>query len=350
MQKPIIVDGLFRTKTATFLLLLITGVAVYICLLIAMPFLPSVVWAVAFAVLFTPLQTWLEIKVKHTNLAAVVSVLLISSIVIVPALFIGQQLALQAVIGAKLIETKVESGEWRRLLNTQSILTPIIKNVEQQINLPETVKSFTVWVSNSAGVIVKGFIYQLIGFVITIYCLFFFLRDRQIILQALRNLLPLSVNQTTQLVKHIGDTIHATVYGVLAVALVQGTLGGLIFWWLGLPAPLLWGLMMSFLAVIPILGSSIVWLPAALYLALEGHWQQSIILIMWGTLVVGTVDNLLRPMLLGSRLKLHTLLAFMSVVGGVVLFGTSGLILGPVMLAVTIFLISIWVGKKPINS
>ena len=105
--------------------------------------------------------------------------------------------------------------------------------------------------------------------------------------------------------------------------------------------------MMSLLAVIPVLGSSIIWLPAALFLAIEGNWQQAIILVLWGMLVVGTVDNVLRPILVGNRLKLHTLLAFMSVVGGLVLFGSSGLILGPVVLAITLFLISIWTTKTP---
>lgn len=349
MQKSTTVDGLIRAKRSTFLLLILTGFAVYICFLMAMPFLPAVVWALALAVLFTPLQMWLETKIKYANLAAIIAVLTISSMVIVPALFVGQQLALQAVSGAQLIQTKVESGEWQHLLNTQPSLAPIIEKLEQQINLPDTVKSFTVWVSNSAGDVIKGSIYQLIGFVITIYLLFFFLRDRSLILQALHNLLPLSARQVTDLIKHVGDTIHATVYGVLAVAIVQGTLGGLIFWWLELPAPLLWGLMMSFLAIIPILGASIIWIPAAVYLALEGHWQQSITLVLWGMLVVGTVDNLLRPILVGSRLKLHTLLAFISVVGGILLFGSSGLILGPVMLAITLFLISIWASKVSIN-
>lgn len=175
------------------------------------------------------------------------------------------------------------------------------------------------------------------------------MRDRQSITQALCKLLPLANNEIVDLLKHISDTIHATVYGILAVAAVQGFLGGLIFWWLGLPAPLLWGAMMSLLAVIPVLGSSIIWLPAALFLAIEGNWQQAIILVLWGMLVVGTVDNVLRPILVGNRLKLHTLLAFMSVVGGLVLFGSYGLILGPVVLAITLFLISIWTIKKKIK-
>jgi predicted PurR-regulated permease PerM len=346
MQKPSSFDGTFRARRSLILLLIITGFAVYICFLMAKPFLPALVWALAFAVLFTPLQIWLESKLKIASLAALASVLIISCMVIIPALFVGQQLAIQAVSGAQLIETKVESGEWRRLLNAQPTLAPIIEEIEQQINLPETVKSFTVWVSNSAGTLLKGSIFQLIGFVITIYLLFFFLRDRQSAKQHLSSFLPLSNTQSQQVFKHVGDTIHAIIYGTLAVAAVQGCLGGLMFWWLGLPAPLLWGLMMGFLAIVPVLGSSIIWLPAALFLALQGNWTQAIILVLWSMLVVGTVDNLLRPIFVGNRLKQHTLLVFISLVGGLMLFGSSGLILGPVVLAITLFLISIWAGDK----
>ena len=345
MQKPNAIDELLSGNTRTFLLLLATGLAVYICYLMALPFLPALVWALASAVLFAPLQVWLESKIKYTSLAALLSVIVISSMVIVPVLFVGQQLAAQAVSGAQLIEKKVESGDWRRLLNSQPRFAPIIEKIEQQINLPETVKSFTGWVSNSAGSLIKGSIFQIIGFVITIYLLFFFLRDRQSAKQHLASFLPLSSTQSEQLFKHIGDTIHAIVYGTLAVAAVQGCLGGLMFWWLGLPAALLWGVMMGFLAILPVFGTSIIWLPAALFLALEGNWIQGFILVLWGMLVVGTVDNLLRPILVGNRLKQHTLLVFISLVGGLMLFGSSGLILGPVVLAITLFLISIWSAK-----
>lgn len=139
--------------------------------------------------------------------------------------------------------------------------------------------------------------------------------------------------------ERISGTVHATVYGTLAVSSIQGVLGGLIFWCLGLPAPLLWGVVMAILAVIPVLGAFVVWIPAALFLAMEGSWGKALILTLWGMLVVGTVDNLLRPVLVGNRLKLHTVLAFISVVGGLMLFGPAGLILGPVALTITTVLL-----------
>ena len=140
----------------------------------------------------------------------------------------------------------------------------------------------------------------------------------------------------------VTDAIVATVYGTLAVAAVQGCLGGLMFWWLGLPAPLLWGMVMGLLAVVPVLGAFVVWIPAAIFLVLEGSWGRALILAGWGGIVVGGIDNVLYPILVGNRLQMHSVLAFISVGGGLMLFGPSGLILGPVALTITTGLLEIW--------
>ena len=145
-----------------------------------------------------------------------------------------------------------------------------------------------------------------------------------------------------RLFERVGDSIHATIYGTLVVSAVQGLLGGLMFWWLGLPAPLLWGVVMGLLAVVPVLGAFVVWIPAAFFLALEGSWGKALILTLWGGVVVAGIDNVLYPILIGNRLKTHTVLAFISVVGGLTLFGPSGLILGPIALTITAALLEIW--------
>jgi len=183
---------------------------------------------------------------------------------------------------------------------------------------------------------------QMIGFCLIFYLLFYFLRDRRAALRSLRSLSPFTEAEMDRLFGRVGDTIHATICGTLAVSSAQGLLGGLMFWWLGLPTPLLWGVVMASLAVVPVVGAYVVWIPAALFLTLEGSWGKALILSLWGMLVVGTIDNLLRPILVGNRLKIHTLLAFISVVGGLILFGPSGLVLGPVTLAVTLSLLEIW--------
>ena len=190
--------------------------------------------------------------------------------------------------------------------------------------------------------IVRGSIYQVIGLYLTFYLFFFMLRDRGLALESRRSLSPLTVLEMNRLCTRVSDTIFATVYGTLAVSGAQGLLGGLMFWWLGLPAPLLWGVIMALLAVVPVLGAFVIWIPAALFLALEGNWGKALILTIWGAAVVGTIDNLLHPILVGNRLKLHTVLAFIAVVGGLVLFGPAGLIMGPVVLTITIEFLKIW--------
>ena len=182
----------------------------------------------------------------------------------------------------------------------------------------------------------------MIGFCLTFYLLFYFLRDRRAALQSLKSFSPLSGPEMNRLFGRVGDTIHATVYGTLAVSAVQGLLGGLMFWGLGLPVPLLWGVVMGLLAVVPVLGAFVVWIPAALFLALEGSWGKALILTLWGGGVVAGIDNLLYPILVGNRLKMHTVLAFISVVGGLIVFGPSGLILGPVTLTFTLVLLETW--------
>jgi predicted PurR-regulated permease PerM len=180
------------------------------------------------------------------------------------------------------------------------------------------------------------------GLLLTFYLLFYFLRDRRAAFDRLGELSPLSEAETSRLLSRIIDTVHATMYGTIVCAAIQGILSGLMFWWLDLPAPLLWGLVMGLLAVVPIFGAFIVWIPTAFVLALNGKWGDALILTLWGTLVVGLIDNLLYPMLVGNRLRIHSVPSFIAIVGGLILFGASGVILGPLAVTTTIALMDVW--------
>lgn len=329
-------------RVRVFVRIVATALGSYICFRLAWPFLAPLVWALALAVLFTPLQRWLETKQKHRSLAAAISIMVVALVVALPATFVGERLLEEAAKGAEIIKTKVESGEWRRAVEAQPRLAPLADWIERKVDLPGAVKDLAAWLTSTAGSIVWGSVVQAIEFCLTFYLLFYFLRDRSAALQSLRSWSPLSAAEMDRLFGRVGDTIFATVYGTLAVSAVQGLLGGLMFWWLGLPVPLLWGVVMALLAVLPVLGAFVVWIPAALFLALAGSWEKALILTAWGAVVVGGIDNLLRPMLLGDRLKLHTIVAFISVVGGLMLFGSAGLILGPVVLTITTAFLETW--------
>ena len=209
-------------------------------------------------------------------------------------------------------------------------------------DLPSMMASIATWLSNIGAILVKGSLLQAVEVLITFYLLFYCLRDRLAAKAMIKAWVPLTPPETEQLFRRVGETVHATVYGTLAVAAVQGTLGGLMFWALGLPTPLLWGLVMGLLSIVPVLGAFIVWIPAAILLLLDGSWIRALILAAWGGIVVGGIDNVLRPMFVGNRLRLHTIPAFISIVGGLVLFGAPGFILGPLAATMTVLLVEIW--------
>ena len=177
---------------------------------------------------------------------------------------------------------------------------------------------------------------------IMLVTLFYFLRDRRLLLEFLFRLAPLSSSESHKLIHRVSEAISATLYGNLVVKLVQGILGGLMFWILGLPSPLLFGILMALLAMLPVVGTSLVWGPAAIVLLYQGSWVKAIILALWGGLVVSLMDNLLYPMLVATGLRFHTLGVLFSLFGGLIAFGLAGFVLGPVILASTVALLEIW--------
>jgi len=331
-----------RSHVHTLLLMTVTVVGIYLCYRLAVPFLPAFAWALALAVLFAPLHRWLESKVKSPNLAATICVLVAALVVVVSAMFVAERIIGEAARGAEATKTMIESGEWRRTLENHPFIAPVGHWIERQFDLPGMINTATAWLTSTAASFVQGSMLQLIGIVLTFYIFFYFLRDRGAALKWLRSLSPLSEVDMNWMFNDVSDTVHATLYGTLAIAVVQGTLGGLMFWWLGLPTPLLWGIVMGLLAVVPVLGAFVIWIPAAIFLVLEGSGGKALLLTLWGVIVVGGIDNLLYPMLVGRRLKMHTILAFISIVGGLIVFGPSGLILGPVIFTVTKILLEIW--------
>jgi predicted PurR-regulated permease PerM len=327
------------------LLMAVTVAGLYLCYRLAAPFIPAMAGALALAVLFAPLHRRLEGRLGAGNIAAGVSVAIVALLVAVPLILIASRLIDEMARGAQAVQVLIDSGSWRVVFDRHPLLAPIGQWLDKQLDLRAVVAPAVAWLTSAGASLLQGSVVQAIGAVLVFYLLVYMQRDRAAALQALRSLSPLSEGDMSRLFSDVTDTVHATVYGTLIVAAVQGALGGLMFWWLGLPEPLLWGVVMGALAVVPVLGAFIVWVPVAIFLALEGSIGQALLLAAWGAMVVGGIDNVLYPMLVGQRLKMHTLVAFVSIVGGLIVFGPSGLILGPVVFTVTRLLLEVW--KRP---
>lgn len=335
-----------RTGSAVLATAVIAGVT--ICLLIAAPFLGALTWALVLAVLSAPLHARLEARLGRPGVAAMISVLIVALLVAIPLAFVVERLVEEASAGAAAIQRRVAAGEVQRLLDTYPSLAPLGEWVRREIDLPAMLGGVAGWLSGAGASLVRGSILQVTEIVLAFYLLFYFLRDRAAVRGAFEDWLPLTKAEAARLFDRVADTVHATIYGTVAVAAIQGALGGLMFWFLGLPAPLLWGLVMALLAVVPVLGAFVVWVPAAALLALAGDWVSAIILAVWGALVVGSIDNVLRPIFVGNRLKLHTVPAFIAMLGGVLWFGAPGFILGPLAVTVTVLLVEVWRSRRPV--
>jgi len=325
-----------------FVLILLTLGGIYMCYRLIQPFSPALTWALAFAILFMPLHIRIERRIHNDTLAALTSLSVIALLILAPAAFLLRHVILTASHGAEVMRQSIDLGDWRQAIHANPYLLEAETWLERTFDLRDAAGGLASKLTSVAGFFVTGSILRLAEVCLTFYVLFFLLRDRRIVLRTLRQLWPLTSEEWRLIVSRTVDTVHATIYGTLAVSAVQGILGGLMFWWLGLPAPLLWGTIMALFAVLRVVGAFLVWIPAVMFLTANGEWAKAAILMIWGTLVVGTSDNLLYPILVGSRLKMHTLLTFLSAFGGLIAFGASGFILGPIALSVTMGLFEIW--------
>jgi predicted PurR-regulated permease PerM len=336
---------LSRERALAFVLVIATAIAFYICYQIALPFIPAIIWSIALAVIAYPLHNQILSRIKRPTISAFFVVLIVAVIILGPGIFLGQTLISQIGKQAETIKSQTALEQWQSVVDNNPKLARITTFIEPHFDVRSVAERAASAASSVVATFVGGLVWVGVQFVITFFTLFYLFRDKRLIVKKVKSLMPFSQSEADKLFSRISDTIYATIYGTFAVSLVQGILGGLMFWWLDLPSPLLWGIAMFLLSLIPVLGAPVVWIPAAIFLALTGDWGKALILAGWGVLVIGSIDNLLYPVLVGDKLRLHPLLVFFSVIGGVSLIGSAGLVLGPVTVAITGMLIEIWMHR-----
>ena len=323
----------------------VLALALYLCWLMLQPFVNVVLWAAVLSVVFYPLHRRIDERIGSPSGAAALSTLLVVVLILLPATFITvavvRELAgaadnLQAGMQRLSSASTIPGLGWV-LERTRGYVD--IDPVAAQKFLAERLQSWGGALAASTLLVVGGAVGAIVQMILVVFTLFYLFRDGDRIRQAVFHTLPLERIQMHDIAVRTREVIGATIYGVLVISVIQGTLGAIIFSILGLPSPLLWGVVMFFLSMIPMAGSFLVWVPAAIYLALIGAYVKAAILVAWGALVIGTIDNFLSPRLVGRRARLHELLIFFSVLGGIQVFGVLGLVLGPVVTAVTLALI-----------
>lgn len=329
-----------RTVQNAFFLLLVAFATLTFLGLIG-DFLLPVFWAAVLTILFFPVQRhWLQITKGRKSIASVLSLLSIVVVVLLPLFLIGMALT-REVLG---LYERIASGEidlYEPIRTAQQAL-PLVEEYSTRYGV--NFEQLEAWLS-SAAVTGSRFLatkaldfgqnaLRILGLVfIMLYVLFFFFRDGEKLVDAIILALPLGDQRERQLFGKFAAVSRATIKGTLVVGAVQGFIGGLLFWILGIGAPVFWGVVMTMLSLLPAFGTALIWGPAAIILMITGEVTKGIILIVVGTLVIGLVDNILRPLLVGRDTEMPDYIILLSTLGGLTAYGLSGFVIGPVIAA-----------------
>lgn len=326
-------------------LLIPSLLVLYFVFRIFQPFLVQLCVSAVLASLCYPVYRWFRLRFRgRDNWAALLTCFCITVIIIVPFTVLILQLADQATQVYQGLRSGVENGEFDNLLNFREL--PLVGAALDLVNsyVPlEAIdlKGFLVSISEQVSlffirystVIVTEAAHIVTSFVIMLAALFFLLRDGSKLVDQLQSWTPLSEQYEELISRKFQEVASATILGSLLTALAQGVAGGLVFWILGISNVLLWGSLMALFSLVPLVGTAIVWVPWVIFLLASGSYTKAIILTIAAVFFVGMIDNVVRPLVIEGKVKMHTLLVFLSIMGGIAYFGMVGMIFGPILVA-----------------
>jgi predicted PurR-regulated permease PerM len=338
----------FYARTFALVTFIALGLAFY---RIVEPFLGPLVWAVFLAFLLNPLHRRLTRILRNRKQTSAFALTVLTLVI-----FVGPLTGLSAAFAAQV-------GELIQYVQTTVADRPNVLDITKvpwiQSGLAWLDSTFSIdtaqvtgwvtqgaqqalhWLATFGGQVFVGAIGTVLGFALTLFILFFFIRDGEEMLQTFRDLIPMSRVHKQRLFDHIGSVTRAMVIGTGVTALIQGALVGIAFLIVGLPSPLVFGVIAAIVSLLPFGGTALIWVPAAIALAGQNRWGATIFMVIWGAALVSLVDNVVRPMLVSRGAKVGTLTVFIGVLGGISAFGAIGLFLGPVVLALIIALITL---------
>lgn len=313
----------------------------------ARPFTKPFLFAAVLAIIFYPLHARIQRKVHGPNTAALLSTLVVLLAVMIPTVGLGSVLARD--IGQayqRLSEAIAAAGGWVAYVMGR-LERPLgwlgghvgLGRLDVGTEMRNRLRELSAWMVRSIAGVLENLTSLIFDAAIAFFTLFFLFREGRRIRLTLAAALPLESDRVERLFTNISDIVVANLYGVLAVAVVQGSLIAVAFWFLGLHSPILWGVVTAACSLIPVVGTGLVWLPAALFLMASGHWAKGLIMLAWGGGFVSLIDQIVRPYVVGGRARMNTLLVFFSLLGGIEAFGILGIFLGPLVLSVTLALL-----------
>ena len=327
-----------------FALAALTVALIALCVYLTVPFLPAVTWGVALAVIAWPFHTWLLRRVteNRTGAAALASLVVVLALV-VPGVFVTRQLAREAATTTDHINTERAKTTLRdRLANTPGMEGAVAWIDRTGVDLEAEARTVLRSYFGAPAALAQGSVVVAIQAAIALFILFYMLRDRNELLAGVRRLLPMRRAEAERVFDRAAGSVYANLYATLITSVIDGVGLGLMFWLVGLPSPVTWGVVTFVLSFLPILGTYLVWMPAAIYLGVIGNWGGAGAIMAYGILSWIVVDNFVYVRIAGDRMHLHQVPTLLAFLGGLAVFGASGMILGPGILAVTVAVLEVW--------
>ncbi|SIO32629.1 Predicted PurR-regulated permease PerM [Singulisphaera sp. GP187] len=314
-----------------------------LCVWLSVPLLPAITWGVALAILAWPMHQGIRRKVARPGLAAALSTFAVVVVLLVPGLFVTYQLAREATSAARRVSGDEAAAQIRAKVGSIPGGKAVVKWFDRAgIDAEKEVRQIIRSSTQGASDFVQGSASAALQFLVAVFILYHLFHDRAEFLSGLQAMLPLSEPESDFLLKRAADSVHANLYATVLTSLIDTAGFGFAFWMVGLPAPFLWAVVVFVLSLLPVVGSGMVWVPAAAYLALSGHWGGFVVLVGWGLFTSIAIDNLLYARLAGGRMRMHAVPALIAFLGGLAVFGVSGVVLGPAAFAVTSALMEVW--------
>jgi len=324
-------------------LALLTVLLVVLCAVLAYPLLPALAWGIALAVIAWPLHARVASRTSRPRLAAALTTAVVVTVVVSAGVFVVYHLAREAASAADQMREKSAEVTLRDRLIGVPVAGQVVGWLERVgVNVDRELHAGIDAKTREAAALANGSLMAIIQFAVAVFVLYHLLLDREPLLRRVRGMMPLTRDECDRVVKSAADSVHANLNATLVTSLIDGVGGGLIFWALGLPSPVTWGVVMFFLSFLPLLGTWVVWIPAAGYLGLNGQWGNAAILIAWGVASSFVVDNVIYVRVAGDRMRLHQVPALIAFLGGLAVFGAAGMVLGPAILAVTVAILDVW--------
>jgi len=345
----VIQGGKGRSRLANLVLVACFLALGYLLYLVFRPFLSSLVWAMVLTVVFFPVFEFVLRKTGgRRSLASFVVCLLVLLLIVIPVTFLGvvithQASALYQSMGGDIGQISQQSAARLQQFQEQPWVRRVVtlmnqytgkESIDIAAEAHRIVNSLSQFLVGIGASVLKGAGGVAFSFFLMFLTMFFLFRDGAQFLELITATNPLPVEYASEVFAKFRDLSFATFYGTLMTAAVQGVAGGLLLWTLGIPSPVFWGAVVSLVSLVPIVGTFLVWAPMAIYLFITGHPTKAILVVVLGGLIVGSIDNLLKPVIIRGRTDMHPLLIFMSVLGGIQVFGFLGVLLGPLIVAV----------------